>query len=116
MKLLEILLGSRSLPSTILTVFSLGPISLVEIGLILLWMLSPISGQASLRILGVQNVTGVTTNSTWGAVNPASLNTNNLEDTLQLKAVYISAFNSIAIGGYGNTTSVMSRNSWGGAL
>ena len=115
MKFLEILLGSRSLPSTISTVFSLGTISLVEIGLVLLWMLSPIGGQASLRILNVQNVTGTTTNSTWGAVNPASLNRNNLEDSLQLKADYISAFNSIATVSYGNTTSVMSSNSRGGA-
>jgi len=116
MKFLEILLGSRSLPSTISTVFSLGTISLVEIGLVLLWMLSPIGGQASLRILNVQNVTGATTNSTWGAVNPASLNTNNLEDSLQLKADYISAFNSIAMVSYSNTTNVMSSDSRGGAF
>jgi hypothetical protein len=78
-------------------------------------MLSPIGGQASLRILNVQNVAGATTNYTWGAMNPASLNANKLEDSLQLKADYISAFNSISIVYHDNTTNITSGGSTGGA-
>ncbi|PMD30946.1 hypothetical protein L207DRAFT_591891 [Hyaloscypha variabilis F] len=96
MEFLEALLGSRSLPSTISTVFSLGHISLVEIGLIFLWMLSPIGGQASLRMLNIQNITGITSNFPWIAVNPSTLTIIDQEDSLEIKTRFISTFTSIS--------------------
>ncbi|KAF1933564.1 uncharacterized protein M421DRAFT_200147 [Didymella exigua CBS 183.55] len=54
---LEKLLGSQSLVSAISTAFTLRSASLTSIGLLLLWALSPLGGQSSLRLLHEGNTT-----------------------------------------------------------
>lgn len=76
LKELEVLLGSTSLASTLSTIFGLGVIGRKEIGLILLWALSPLAGQASLRVLDLKNVTSVPSIAfPWFAISPGYVDT-----------------------------------------
>ena len=54
---MEQLIGSRTIVSTLVTQLKLGAFNFVAILLILLWALSPIGGQATLRAAGTQLVT-----------------------------------------------------------
>lgn len=56
---LEKLLGSQSLVSAIGTACSLRSANLISIGLLLLWALSPLGGQSSLRLLHETNSTAL---------------------------------------------------------
>src|SRR5690242_466680 len=54
---LEKLLGSQSVVSAVGTAFTLRSVNLMSIGLLLLWALSPLGGQSSLRLLHETNKT-----------------------------------------------------------
>lgn len=70
---LERLMGSRSFFSTITTQFRLWPLNPLAIGLIVVWLLSPIGSQAFLRTLSVQQVftTSNTTVSYFNTSQPS---------------------------------------------
>ncbi|KAH6715596.1 hypothetical protein BKA61DRAFT_722745 [Leptodontidium sp. MPI-SDFR-AT-0119] len=62
---LEVLVGSRSLASTLTATILLrrpGPLNVAILGL---WMLSPLAGQSSLRILETRNVTDASADIPW---------------------------------------------------
>jgi len=66
--LLERLMGSRTFGGTIITQIRLWHFSLIGLGLILLWLLSPIGGQAVLRILSTTSTEAVS-NATVNYLN-----------------------------------------------
>ncbi|KAF4631718.1 hypothetical protein G7Y89_g6411 [Cudoniella acicularis] len=70
---LEILFGSRSLASTISTLAIIRTPGIINIALILLWCISPLAGQASLRLLEFKNMTDVSVNATWFVPNITDL-------------------------------------------
>lgn len=53
--LLDLLAGSTTVAGTITTQFQLGVPSLIGVALVIVWLLSPIGGQASLRVLGIES-------------------------------------------------------------
>ncbi|KAH6887019.1 hypothetical protein B0T10DRAFT_490609 [Thelonectria olida] len=53
--LLDLLYGSTTATGTVSTIFELQTIGLVAIGLVLIWSLSPLGGQAILRVLLLKN-------------------------------------------------------------
>ncbi|KAG4440930.1 hypothetical protein IFR05_003559 [Cadophora sp. M221] len=69
---LEVLAASRSLASTLTTTILLrrpGPLNIVILGL---WMLSPLAGQSSLRILETRNVTDASADIPWKVFDTAN--------------------------------------------
>jgi len=65
-----LLVGSRSLASTVTTLFSLRTFGIIQFTLIILWVLSPIAGQASVRILSSGRFTaGTLTEVPWFATD-----------------------------------------------
>lgn len=66
--LLERLMGSRTVGGTIITQFRLWRFSLVGLALILLWLLSPVGGQAVLRILSTTSTEAIS-NATVNYLN-----------------------------------------------
>ncbi|KAE9380087.1 hypothetical protein N431DRAFT_459056 [Stipitochalara longipes BDJ] len=88
---LELLIGSRSLASTVTTLFSLSTLGIIEISLIIIWALSPIAGQASVRILSSRNFTASTsTEVPWFATNITSITTIDDDKVLGIQSKYIS--------------------------
>ncbi|CAG8950515.1 hypothetical protein HYFRA_00007012 [Hymenoscyphus fraxineus] len=87
---LEMLVGCRSLFSTVVTMFSLGTIGALQIIILCLWVVSPLAGQASLRVLGLVNVTDATVLAPWYAVNYTDVNWTTKEN-FELGIKYISA-------------------------
>ncbi|KAE9370142.1 hypothetical protein N431DRAFT_492303 [Stipitochalara longipes BDJ] len=65
---LERLMGSRTVGGTIITQIRLWRFSIVGLGLILLWLLSPVGGQSVLRILSTTS-TDTVTNATMNYLN-----------------------------------------------
>ncbi|KAH6680254.1 hypothetical protein B0J14DRAFT_260921, partial [Halenospora varia] len=53
--LLESLIGSRTVGGTILTQIRLWPLTFLGLGLILIWLMSPMGSQAALRMLVIEN-------------------------------------------------------------
>ncbi|KAH7321838.1 hypothetical protein BKA65DRAFT_568710 [Rhexocercosporidium sp. MPI-PUGE-AT-0058] len=62
---LEVLVGSRSLASTLNVTILLRRPGLLNIAILGLWMLSPLAGQSSLRILETKNVTDASADIPW---------------------------------------------------
>ncbi|KUJ14510.1 uncharacterized protein LY89DRAFT_736543 [Mollisia scopiformis] len=66
---LELLINSRSLFNTISTTVALQSLQWLNIILILLWCLSPLAGQASLRILETRQVSNAQYSIPWSVLN-----------------------------------------------
>jgi hypothetical protein len=62
-------MGSRTVGGTIITHIRLRHFSLVGLGLILLWLLSPVGGQAVLRILSTTLTQGMSSSATMNYLN-----------------------------------------------
>ncbi|KAH8650592.1 hypothetical protein BGZ60DRAFT_534248 [Tricladium varicosporioides] len=96
---LELLIGSRSLASVATTVISLRNIHTVGIVVAVLWCLSPLGGQASLRIVGVSNSTESSLEMPWSVVNTTSLDAQtvgniNHDDHLGVQTTYLEALSN----------------------
>jgi hypothetical protein len=76
------------------TLFSLSTIGIIEISLLLIWALSLLAGQASLRVLNVRNASDVSSISlSWTAANMTSIPPIS-GGFLDLRAFYMSALNT----------------------
>ncbi|CZR65447.1 uncharacterized protein PAC_15347 [Phialocephala subalpina] len=69
---LELLLGSRSLFNTLSTVLLVQSHTLLSACLVILWCLSPLAGQASLRVLKTKNITDAHWSAPWAAWNTSA--------------------------------------------
>ncbi|KAE8442199.1 hypothetical protein EG329_003728 [Mollisiaceae sp. DMI_Dod_QoI] len=66
---IEVLIGSRSFPDTVVTIFKLGDFRVLCITLMSLWVLSPLGGQASLRVLYRESITNHSINIPWKVID-----------------------------------------------
>jgi hypothetical protein len=90
---LELLIGSRSLASTVTTLFSLSSMGIFEISLIIIWALSPIAGQASVRVLSLRQFNAtILLETSWLATNiiTSVATIDDVDQVLELKSRYIS--------------------------
>ncbi|KAL2072546.1 hypothetical protein VTL71DRAFT_11889 [Oculimacula yallundae] len=100
---LELLVASRSLASTFTTMISSTRLGMVETGLVLLWLLSPLGGQISLRLLGTKDITDATIAPPWFVDDYTQMvyASNSSGELLVSKTIYTSSF--IALGAASNT-------------
>lgn len=71
--------------------FSLSTIGALPLGIITLWLFSPLAGQASLRVLGIRNVTDSRVAFPWAVPDSTNLTAVDPSRFLDLKSFYISA-------------------------
>lgn len=84
------LIGSRSLFSTASTIYSVRAKGALGIGLVLLWAMSPLAGQASLRVLSKRTVSDVSISFPWAVPNHTRLNASTVDSTQMRKSGYVS--------------------------
>ncbi|CAG8974432.1 hypothetical protein HYALB_00004128 [Hymenoscyphus albidus] len=82
------------------TLFSLGTIGAKEFGLLCLWAVSPLAGQASLRIINLINITETTILAPWITFNFTS-NFQTIEEDFELAINYTYALYNARAGSSG---------------